>query len=359
MSDPLASDPVVAVLDEIVKTTTIPSASVCVRSLKAGVGQTVVHHSAGMARLDPAQPVSLNQVYDLASVTKALAASTVAASLVEQGRLDLHSPVAEHLPMVDPRITLAQLLTHSSGLPKWNNFYDRTTAPWGTTEARQQVIELALNTAVQEEPGSTHIYTDIGFITLLALLEKVGDKRLDTLFSERILAHVPDVDLRWGWPEAAATEDCPVRGGVVQGQVHDLNCVSLGGVSTHAGLFGSSLSVALLGEALLGATVTPETSMLPGKTLKSLWDLKGAGSHVGGWDTPTRGGYTSTGQFFPDDAIGHLGYTGTSLWIVPSWGLVVAFLTNRVHPVDHLRHIRPARPQLHDAVASHCVRSAK
>jgi len=109
-------DPVVAVLDEIVKTTTIPSASICVRSIDAGVGRTLVHHTAGVARLDPIQRAHPDHVYDLASVTKALVASTVAASLVEEGTLDLHGSVADHVPVADPRITLAQLLTHSSCL---------------------------------------------------------------------------------------------------------------------------------------------------------------------------------------------------------------------------------------------------
>ena len=334
-------------VEAIVRDTTVPSLSLHV----VVGGWEAFHHTAGRARLDPLRPAREDQPYDLASLTKALAGSTVAASLIEEGRLSLQMPVADVLPEVDTRITLAHLLTHSSGLPKWNAFYAEPDTAWGLSETRERILMAARKTPIEAEPGSRHCYTDVGFLVLLALIEEVTGERFDHTFHRRVLVPAGVHELRWGWPGAAATERCGYRGFVVEGTVHDLNCAALGGISTHAGLFAPARAVARLAQQLLSAVQHPDDSALPGRTLGTLWTLRGAGSHVGGWDTPTRGGYTSTGRYFPDDAVGHLGYTGTSLWIAPSRDTLVVLLTNRVHPEDRLDDIRAVRPRVHDAVA--------
>lgn len=334
-------------VDDLVQNSTIPSISL---NVTVG-GQECFHHTAGLARVEPPRPAAQDQPYDLASLTKALVGSTVVASMIEEGSLSVDLRVRDVLPEVDPRITLAHLLTHSSGLPKWNAFYQGPTTAWGLGCTRREILQAARDTAIEAEPGSRHVYTDVGFLVLLALIEEVGEERIDQAFHRRILGPAGIEDLRWGWPRAAATEACAHRGQVVEGTVHDLNCAALGGISSHAGLFGSARAVAQLAQALLDAVQDPEGSPLPGRTMQRLWRLRGAGSHVGGWDTPTRGGYTSTGAHFPDDAVGHLGYTGTSLWIAPSRQTIVVLLTNRVHPLDDLSDIRAARPRIHDAVA--------
>lgn len=334
-------------VESIAKSTSIPSLSL---NITVG-GWEAFHHTAGDARLTPRRAAHEDQPYDLASLTKALAGSTVVASLVEEGRLDLDLSVADVLPEVDPRITLAMLLTHSSGLPKWNAFYADPDTAWGLDETRSKILMNARKTRIEAEPGTRHCYTDVGFLVLLALVEEVTGKRFDHLFHERVLVPAGVHELRWGWPGAAATEACPYRGYIVEGTVHDLNCAALGGISTHAGLFAPARAVGRLAQQLLRAVQHPDDSLLPGRTLGRLWTLRGAGSHVGGWDTPSRDGYTSTGRFFPDDAVGHLGYTGTSLWVAPSRDAVVVLLTNRVHPTDDLTDIRAVRPRVHDAVA--------
>jgi len=295
--------------------------------------------------------VAPDQPYDLASVTKCLVGASVAASLVANGRLALDVPVAERIEGVDPRITLRHLLHHTSGLPAWNDFYERIPHAWGTHRARRLILDAAATTRVQAPPGSSHCYTDIGFLVLTDLLERAGEAPLETLFEERILRPSGVSDLHWGWPRAAATEECPVRGHVVEGTVHDLNCAAMGGVSAHAGLFGTATSVAALGQALLDAVLGADNG-LPGSTLAQFWSTtSGKGSHRLGFDSISDG-YTSTGRWFPSDTVGHLGYTGTSLWISPFRRTVVALLTNRVHPVDRKKAIRKARPRIHDAVAT-------
>lgn len=339
-----------SVLDSAVRDGVVPSASLCVRV----DGREVVHHTVGDARRAPNRPALPDQPYDLASVTKVLAGTAVVASLIEDGAIGLHEPVAGHLGAVDERVTVAHLLSHSSGLAAWNRFYLETDGhPFGTRAAREAVYARVLSAPVEATPGSRHTYSDIGFLWLLILAERVGGKPFDQLFHERVRVPSGVDDLRWGWPLAAATEwPCPFRGVGVEGTVHDLNCASLGGVSTHAGLFGTARAVARLGEAFLRAAAgDPAFSALPGPTLRRLWDLRGAGSHRGGWDGVSRGGYTSTGSHWPDDGVGHLGYTGTSIWMSPGRKTVVALLTNRVHPIDDKAPIRALRPLVHDAVA--------
>ena len=324
----------------------IPSISICVRV----DGTERLHVTEGVARRTPERIAVEDQAYDLASVTKALAGATVAASLLEEGALDLDTPVARWFPHVDGRISIAHLLTHSSGIPAWNEFYKLADGAWGLSSTRTRILEAATRTPLEAEPGTQHRYSDIGFLILLAVLEQVGGDRIDHLFHDRVSRPSGVQDLAWGWPGAAATEHCPVRDAVVEGTVHDLNCAAMGGISSHAGLFGTARAVATLGERLMNAVASPETSPLPGRGLARLWALRGAGSHAGGWDRISKG-YTSTGRFFPPDTVGHLGYTGTSLWVVPSRRTSVALLTNRVHPTDDKTGIREMRPFLHDAVA--------
>jgi CubicO group peptidase (beta-lactamase class C family) len=324
----------------------VPSASMVVRV----AGEERLHHTVGVARLAPRRAATPDQPYDLASVTKALAGSTVAAGLLQRGRLDLDDPVTRWLPDVDPRMRVHHLLEHSSGYPAWRPLYGEfAQRDWGSDATRDAILSLARRTPLAAAPGAAHTYSDLGFLVLLQVLEAAGDARLDALFAEHISDRVA-VDLRWGWPGAAATEDCPVRGGVVEGEVHDLNCAAMGGVSAHAGLFGSARSVAELAEALLDATQgrRPE---LPGPALARMWSRRGPGSHRGGWDGVSTG-YSSTGAHWPRDGVGHLGYTGTSVWMAPRQRVVVALLTNRVHPVDDKGPIRAGRPRLHDAVAT-------
>jgi serine-type D-Ala-D-Ala carboxypeptidase len=337
-----------AAVDAVLAETRIPSLSLAVM---VG-GWEAFHRTRGLARRDPPRPAREDQPYDLASLTKPLVGATLVASLLEEGRIDLDMPVADVLPEVDGRITLAHLLTHTSGLPRWNAFYADPDTAWGLRETREAILQAARRTRVEATPGTRHAYTDVGFLVLLSFLETLTGQPLDVLFRERVLVPAGVDELRWGWPNAAATERCPVRGVLVEGTVHDLNAAALGGVSTHAGLFAPARAVARLSQRLLDAVEHPDREpRLPGRSLARLWHLRGVGSHAGGWDTPSRDGYTSTGAHFPDDAVGHLGYTGTSLWLVPSRRTIVVLLTNRIHPEDDLSEIRAVRPRLHDAVA--------
>lgn len=316
-------------------------------------------HTTGVARLDPPLPAVDDQAYDLASVTKVLAGTSVTASLIEEGLLSLDTPVSDvlgalptHADATRP-ILVRDLLQHGSGLPAWHPFYRDVYGPFGTRATREAVFAAVNATEPVAAPGERHIYSDVGFLQLLQVLETVTGQRIDTLFYERIAGPAGVTDLRYGWPFAAATEwPCPHRRVGVQGTVHDLNCASIGGASTHAGLFGTARAVGQLCSAFLAAA-RGERSGLPGATLRAFWGQQGPGSHRCGWDTISRGGYTSTGAHFPDDSLGHLGYTGTSVWMSPERRTVAVVLSNRVHPIDDTAAIRRIRPVIHDAIAEH------
>lgn len=336
---------VIDVVEAIVAEGAIPSVSVSV--WVDGVERLC--HAAGRARREPERAATVATPYDLASVTKPFAGGAVAAALVRDGALDLDADVRRVLPEVPPGVTARHLLLHASGYPAWAPLYEGVAREaWGTPEARDAILLAARRTPLQSAPGSAHCYSDLGFLTLLALLEAVGGARIDALLQATVLDPV-GADLRWGWPGAAATEDCPVRGHVVEGEVHDLNTAAMGGLSTHAGLFGTAHELGRLTAALVAQTHGVDHGL---PDLGAAWRAQAPGSHRLGWDGVTRGGYTSTGAHWPDDGVGHLGYTGTSVWVAPSRQVVVALLTNRVHPVDDKAPIRAARPRVHDAVAA-------
>lgn len=326
----------------------IPSASLCVRV----DGVEVFHHTSGFARLDPPRSATENEAYDLASLTKALAAAPVTACLVEQGRLGFDDRVCSHLPGVDPRMLVRHLLTHSSGVPWWRPLYEQANDAWGTAATRERLLDLAQALPLEAPPGERHSYSDIGMLLLHRIFDAITGQRFDVLHRTLITGPLGLDDLRFGgWPCAAATELCPVRGILIEGTVHDLNTAALGGISTHAGLFGTARAVARLADALMHAVLAPARHPhLPGQALGAMWGMDGPGSHAGIWDRRTPG-LSSSGRFWPDDSRGHTGYTGTSVWCAPSRRTTVALLTNRVHPRDDKEPIKILRPLVHDAVA--------
>lgn len=319
--------------------------------------------STGRAELRPfPRPLDAETPFDLASMTKILCTTTVAMLLYADGALHLDQPAREILPDLPDGVTARRLLQHAAGFPAWRPFFkDLSALPPGTPATRERLLALARATPVTD-PGQRAVYSDIGFLALGSLLERVGGERLDRLFARRVALPL-GLDLRWGWAGAAATEDCPVRGQVQSGTVHDINAWWAGGVAGHAGLFGSAAGVLGLAEALLGAfhdDAGASTRFLPPRVVQEFWTFAGPGSHRLGWDSPTPGA-TSAGPRWPADGVGHLGFTGTSLWIAPRQRVCVALLTNRVHPVveggsvpgqtgPRTAAFRALRPLVHTAV---------
>jgi CubicO group peptidase (beta-lactamase class C family) len=350
-----------AVLRRAVDDGVVPGAALCVGTRDGQRWSSAL----GCAELRPLRrPVAPGLAWDLASLTKVLCTTSVAMRLVEEGRLDLDRPVCAWVPEAPPGVTAAHLLQHGSGLPAWGPLHERVDAAglaWGSPAARASMVEAALAPGLEAAPGQRHRYSDLGFLLLGAVLEAVGGERIDRLF-ERLVRRHSGADLRWGWPGAAATEDCPRRGRVLVGEVHDLNAAAMGGLAPHAGLFGTPEAVAAHGLWLLRAWDGVGEGLSAG-TVRRFWSSVGPGSHRLGWDGVTPGG-SSAGPRWPLDGVGHLAFTGCSLWIAPRQGAVVALCTNRVHPVieggavpsapvsPRLAAFKRLRPAVHTAVVA-------
>lgn len=291
-------------------------------------------------------------IFDLASVSKVVATTTMAMTLYERGLLDLEMPVAAVTPEFsgeDSRrgdVTLHMLLAHSSGLPAYEKLFLRA-------KTREELQAAAFTTPLVAGPGTRAEYSDIGFINLGVALERIADETLDSFCQREVFG--PLGMTRTAFNPAAAwrlsipptIEDRTFRRRIIQGEVQDENASVLGGVAGHAGLFATAEDVAIFAHAMLDGgrpILRPETLALftrrepgPQGTSRAL-----------GWDTPSSP--SQSGHHFPPSSFGHLGYTGTSLWIDPERQLSVTLLTNRTWPDCANQAIKEIRPRFHDAV---------
>jgi CubicO group peptidase (beta-lactamase class C family) len=343
---------------------------------QAREGEILEHRTArGLAVVRPERiPMTPETIFDLASLTKPIATATALVLLVDEGAVALDDPVCKFLPAFAERdkgsLTLRHLLSHSSGLRPWRAFHElllekeRKTGERlvGTPEARESVIDRIVRSGLVHEAGAAAVYGDLDFIVLGAVVEAVARQPLDDFCSERIFRplamndtfFVRLVEGRSGLPEpqrrrVAATENCPWRGRIVWGEVHDPNASIMGGVAGHAGLFSTADDVMTFAQTVLDVW-HDRSDALPGETLRSFLrrqDLPAASEWALGWDTPTAD--SSSGRHFSETSVGHLGFTGTSLWIDLERETIVVLLTNRLHLVTK-RSRFGLRPIVHDAV---------
>jgi CubicO group peptidase (beta-lactamase class C family) len=315
-------------------------------------GEVLWQQAFGRLDYDPdAAPTQNSTIFDLASLTKVLATTSLVMRLVERGALGLHHPIRRWIPEWRGKdrddVTLRSLLKHSSGLTAWLPFYRDHT---GRQEFQHAICSLPL----EYPPDTQAIYSDLGFILLGFILEDAGGNSfreqathlLSTLTSAPLMFN-PPAQLR---RSIAPTGDDPWRGRRLIGEVHDENCWALGGAAGHAGLFGTAQAVGDFARVMLAALKGTD-SRLAGTGTVHLFVKRSAdatGSRALGWDTmlPT----SSCGTKMSTSAFGHTGFTGTTLWIDPEREAYVVFLTNRVNPTRENTAIQQIRPALHDAV---------
>ncbi len=319
------------------------------------------------------EPMQRTTLFDLASLTKPLVTSLAVLELVDEGRIDLDDPVAKHLPAFGARgketVTVRHLLTHSSGLKPWRPYHEllmererKKGERWiGTREARDWVIENVCRSALVHELGEAAVYGDLDFIALGAMVEDLRGTSLDRVFRDGVAARLRLADslflpLGESGPDLppgerarfAATESCSWRGRVLRGEVHDPNAWVMGGVAGHAGLFATADDVLRTGVALLDV-IHGRSEAFPRGLLEHFFTrqrIPEGSDWALGWDTPTAGA-SSSGTHFSAQSVGHLGFTGTSLWIDLEKELVVVMLANRIHPI--VRRSRfDLRPRIHD-----------
>ncbi|HMK23448.1 MAG TPA: serine hydrolase domain-containing protein [Terriglobales bacterium] len=327
-------------------------------------------------------PVTPSTVYDLASLTKPLATVTSIALLVRDGRCRLEDAVATHLPECAGTpigaVTLRHLLTHSSGLPGWRGYYERLSPdgriPKTMKEracAKAAMLALIRDEALIYQPGLRSLYSDLGFMLLGFIVEQVSGQTLDGYFYGDITVPLKALGIEFVPAEClktvlemadkqggvAPTEDDPWRGRLLCGEVHDENAAALGGVAGHAGLFGSADAVlAMTGQwlqAYLGRSSLLDTAVVRQFTTRQT-DISGS-TWTLGWDMPSVP--SASGRYFSLRSFGHLGYTGTSIWVDPDRELEVVLLSNRVHPTRKNESIKAFRPMIHDLVYEQYVGS--
>jgi len=326
----------------------------------------------------PGLPVEPSTIYDLASLTKPLATVTSILLLIQRAKVTLGDSVQEVLAELEGapigQVTVRELLTHSAGLPGWRPFYERLAARGiipGLSGGDQPAVKQHVLKMIRDEPliyarGTRSVYSDLGFMLLGFLVERLSGMALNLWCEEAIVRPLradpmmfcptagqaqldvirPTVDVA----RIAPTEQDEWRNRLLRGEVHDENAAAMGGVAGHAGLFGTAESVLAVSgawlrgyhgrESILGEELVRQFTIRQESAVQSSWAL--------GWDTPSAP--SSSGSSFSERSFGHLGYTGTSLWIDPLCELEVVLLSNRVHPSRRNEKIKAFRPCIHDLV---------
>ncbi len=324
-------------------------------------GDEVLWHEAyGMADLFSGRRVQQETVYDLASLTKPLVTAAAVMLLVQQGLLDLDRPVREHFPDFKcdgkEKITPRHLLSHTAGLPAWRPYYLRLAqVPWD--HRADKLRDWVFSEPLQAAPGARAEYSDLGFMMLQWLVEKIVGDRLGRFWASSVALPLGidslfflEGDDRLTPEHFAATELCPLRGRLLIGEVHDDNAYVLGGTAGHAGLFGTARAVwCLLQEFMRTEREYHHHGIFEREVLAAFFRRQFETTWALGFDTPAAQG-SSAGSHFTAGSVGHLGFTGTSFWMDLKRRVIIILLTNRVHPSRYNLAIKQFRPGLHDAV---------
>lgn len=302
---------------------------------------------AGHLTYDKRARVTADTIYDLASLTKVLVTTPLMMWLVEAGRVSLEQPLVSVVPEFksdDSRrehITFSHLLTHTSGLPAHRKYYEHAR----TSEA---LLAQVFSTGLVADPGTRTEYSDIGFILLGAAIERIGGASLDQLAEREIFAKL-DLLSEFGplyhvGNVAPTLEAVDFRMRQVHGSVNDENAWVMGGVAGHAGLFGTARDVSEFTRCLL----SDGAPLFKPDTVKRFTEKQAGTNRTLGWDTPSQP--SQSGKYLSARSYGHLGYSGTSLWIDPERNLSITLLSNRTYPDNKSQEIKRFRPLIHDAV---------
>ena len=319
---------------------------------------TAIFNYGQSGKVLESKPVENSTLYDLASLTKPLVTSLCILALVDKGRLSLADPVSNYFDLcgdIGKRIQVIHLLEHSSGLPAHREYYKE----YLTLPCKERDVAIVRSISKEDltfDPGSSELYSDLGYVLLGKIVEKIVGEKLDQYWKKTILG---PLRLHKG---LLFTKNHPVKGKVfgttgrcqwsnkeLSGLVNDDNCRLLGGVAGHAGLFGTADALVQLTSTLLkmynGSYTHPAISFeLMREALK-----RKKGRWVLGFDTPSKP-TSSSGTYFSDKTIGHLGFTGTSFWLDLEEMRGVVLLTNRVLCNEDLTGIKKFRPTVHDVI---------
>jgi len=348
--------PAFDVLEKAIAEKAFPGATLAV-----GYKGKVALHAFGKLSYDAkSRQVNVHTMYDVASLTKVIVTTTLVEKLVEgdfKSPLLLDVPIDRYLPEwasgPQPewrhRVTVRHLMTHTSGLPPFREY-------WRTSKGKSDTLRMIFAEPLESEPGTKMVYSDLGIILMAEIIERLTGRTLDDLAKEYIFTPLAMRDSMYKppkklWPQIAPTEfDAIFRHRLVQGEVHDENAFAIGGVSGHAGVFSTAPDLASFCQMLLNGGVYAHQRILKRATIAQFTAPQelAKGTRTLGWVVPTEG--SSSGHYFSPHSFGHTGFTGTSIWIDPERQLFVVLLTNRVNPTRENHKIAEVRPALHDAV---------
>ena len=295
-------------------------------------GQVIYRKAFGERALEPRrEPMSVDTIFDLASLTKVVATSVAVTQLVQKGEVRVNEPVAKYIPEFaengKEEITVRELLTHHSGLPKDLDL----SQPW---ESRETALQTAYSEKPIFAPGSQFLYSDVNFIVLGALVERVSGTSLDQYCRKNIFIPLNMTHTRFLPPAAWLPKIAPTQfdehDKMLRGVVHDPTARRMGGVAGHAGVFSTADDLAKFAQALLSGSPILSSLMVEKMTTPqqppTSTVLRGFGWDI---DSPFS---SNRGDLLPVGSFGHTGFTGTSLWIDPTTHTYIIVLSNAVHP---------------------------
>lgn len=304
------------------------------------------------------KPVDDGTFFDLASLTKPLVTSLSLISLLKENKLHIEDKLSDYFDFNSPdkkKISIFHLLTHSSGLPAHRPYFLKLQKV-PQKQRMEKVIDWILSENLAFQPGTNNLYSDLGFILLGKIIEKITGESLDKYWIRKILCPLDIEDLLFfankqfeRTPYFAETGKCQRSIKKLCGTVHDDNCRALGGVAGHAGAFGSTRGVLALCDNI-EKQFKAELQHLNSDAgyIGEILSCK-YGNWIFGFDTPTAG-TSSSGHYFSKQSVGHLGFTGTSFWIDIERGITIVLLTNRVIYENSMVPIKIFRPLLYDTI---------
>jgi CubicO group peptidase (beta-lactamase class C family) len=302
---------------------------------------------------DTSAAVTKNTIYDIASLTKVIASTTAVMICYDKNLFSLDDPVAKYITEFSQngkeKVTIKNLLLHNSGLPAFKRFY-------GNYSSADEVINDIYKTPLNYETGSKTVYSDLGFITLVKVVEQVTGQRFDVFCKDWIFIPLQMNSTFFNPADSIIYNIAPTeydnywRNKLVWGEVHDETALLLNGVAGHAGLFSTAKDLSNLLLLLLNGGTFNDHKIIKPTTVK-LFSTRYSdkSTRALGWDTKSRG-KSSAGNLFDLTSIGHTGFTGTSVWVDPTKDLFVVFLTNRIYPTRKNKKLYKVRPALHDAI---------
>ena len=346
-------------LNEGVKTGVFPGAVLLI----AAGGEVLILKEAGiLSSATPEIKTKKNSIYDLASLTKPFATTLAVMALVDREIIHLDATLNEllenNIPDDKHDISLRLLLCHSSGLIDWKPYY-KDLLKYDRGKRKEVLRQWILNEPLEYKPGTDSKYSDLGFMLLEWIIETASGKKMDEFLVQHFFSplnleriFLMKKGARFNPDEIAATEDCPWRKKVLCGEIHDDNAWALGEYSGHAGLFGCAEELYKILNMLREHYYSSRHDFFKPETVQDFFkgqNVTKESTWAIGWDTPSSHG-SSAGKYFSKSSVGHLGYTGTSVWMDLEQDVQIIFLSNRVHPRRENVMIKEFRPRLHNLI---------